>query len=286
MKTIDNMEFLTIKEFAGFVGINEQMLRHYDNKGIFFPAKHGIEFENKYRYYSPTQITTIKMIRILTKLRVPLDTIKGLAQSRTPEKLLKVLKRYHDLLKNELLLLQDSFSVINTYIELLYEGISATEPDIIVSEIPNRRILLGDINDFSDSTGFMREFTRFCSAPHEPKLNMSYPIGGYWENMETFLNEPSQPTRFFSLDPAGNDMKDAGQFLIGYTRGYYGETNDLPLKMIAYAEKNNLTFIGPVYNIYLYDELSIVDHKQYLLQVSASVKDTRSALSPPVRRRF
>ena len=70
-----------------------------------------------------------------------------------------------------------------------------------------------------------------------------------------------------------------GLYLIGYTRGYYGETNDLPNRMTAFAKKNGLIFNGPVYNIYLYDEMSVADANQYLLQVSASVKETRRVKS-------
>jgi effector-binding domain-containing protein len=103
--------------------------------------------------------------------------------------------------------------------------------------------------------------------------------------MNVFLNEPSQPTRFFSLDPNGKEKQPKGLYLTGYTRGYYGQTNDLPKRMAAFAKKNRLVFTGPVYNIYLFDEMSITDMNQYLLQVSASVKETRRVPSRrPVRR--
>ena len=83
----------------------------------------------------------------------------------------------------------------------------------------------------------------------------------------------------------GADKKAAGLYLVGYTRGYYGETNDLPARMRDFAKKNGLIFNGPVYNIYLFDEMSVADPKQYLLQVSASVKETRRVPSRrPVRQ--
>jgi effector-binding domain-containing protein len=67
----------------------------------------------------------------------------------------------------------------------------------------------------------------------------------------------------------------AGLYLIGYTRGYYGQTNDLPKRMASFARKNGLLFNGSVFNTYLFDEMSIIDTEQYLLQVSALVKETR-----------
>jgi len=87
--------------------------------------------------------------------------------------------------------------------------------------------------------------------------------------------------RFFSNDPKGHEQKAAGLYLVGYTRGYYGQTNDLPERMTAFAKKSGLVFTGPVYNLYLFDEISIDDPNQYLLQASASVMETRRV---PTRR--
>lgn len=268
-------DFLSINEFAKFVGISASALRHYDHMGVFIPARRGTEFENKYRFYSPLQITTVKMIRVLTEIGVPLKTIKELTQSRTPERIIKLLRKNKDMVAGEIGFLREAHAIISTYLDLLNEAISISETEISVSEMPEHRIILGGLNDFNGETGFMREFTRFCDAPHEPTLNMSYPIGGYFEDMAVFLHEPSQPTRFFSLDPKGYEQKATGLYLTGYTRGYYGQTNDLPKQMARFAKKNGLVFSGPVYNIYLTDELSVMDPDQYLLQVSASVRETR-----------
>jgi hypothetical protein len=93
--------------------------------------------------------------------------------------------------------------------------------------------------------------------------------------MDDFINGPSKPMRFFTIDPNGCDRKEEGLYLVGYTRGYYGEVNDLPARMAGYANDNGLIFIGPVYNVYLFDEMSILDKNNYLLQVSAPVRETR-----------
>ena len=268
-------DFLSIKEFAEIVGITAVALRYYDEIGIFLPAKHGDEYKNKYRYYAPMQITTVKMIRVLTEIGVPLKEIKGLTKSRTPESMIKLLSRYKDKVAEKIRFLQEIISVIGTFIELLNEGMSVTESEISVTEMPEKRIILGDRTDFSGSSEFYGEYIRFCNTPHEPKINPSYPVGGYWESMAVFLDEPSHPMRFFSLDPKGNERRAAGLYLNGYTRGYYGHTNDLPERMTVFAKKNGLVFTGAVYNTYLFDEISIADPEQYLLQVSASVTETR-----------
>jgi len=274
-------DFMSIKDFSNFVGITAASLRHYDNEDIFSPAKRGTENKNKYRYYSPMQITTVKMIRVLTDMGVPLGTIKELGQNRTPEKLLRLLNENRNRLEKEMCALQEKHAVISTFTELLNESMMARETELTVTQMPEKRILLGDINDFRGQTSFMREFLRFCNSPHEPEINTSLPIGGYFESMKAFLREPSRPTRFFSVDPKGNGKKAAGLYITGYTRGYYGQTNGLPEQIAAYAARNGFAFDGPVYNIYLSDEISEIDPEHYLLQVSASVAAPRRVPLPP-----
>ena len=269
--------YLTIKEFSELVGTTKEALRYYDRKGVFPHDRLGekSEYKNEYRYYTPTQVTIFKMVSVLSEIGVTLREIGELRIGRTPEKLVKLLSRQKRIVADEICFLQEVVSVISTFQELLNEGLGVTETEIYVSEMLTKPIILGDINDFEGSVSFFRAFTCFLHATHEPKLNLSYPIGGCFESMNVFLKEPSQPTRFFSLDPKGYEEKSGGLYLIGYTRGYYGQTNDLPKRMASYAKKNGLVFTGPVYNTYLFDEMSVVDPEQYLLQVCASVKETR-----------
>jgi len=284
-KNLD-MDYLSISEFAKFVGITIASLRNYDLQGVFLAEKRGDAEKNKYRYYSPVQITTVKMIRVLTEIGVKLKIIKELTLERTPEKMLKLLSQNRDRLASEIRFLQEVHAVISTTTELLNEGMCAMESELSVCEMDEKRIILGNVTDFNGETGFRREFLRFCEGSYEPPLNTSFPIGGYFESMDVFLDTPSQPTRFFTIDPKGNDKKPVGLYLVGYTRGYYGQTNDLPLRMAAYAKKNGLVFNGPVYNTYLSAEISEADPNNYLLQVSASVTETRRLPSRRPRRQY
>jgi len=153
-------DFLSIKEFAELVGMTVVALQHYDKTGIFLPAKRGIEFENKYRYYSPTQITSAKMIRVLTEIGVPLKIVKELTQHRTPEKTIKLLSRNKDKVADEVRFLQDVYSVISTFIELLNEGMSVTESEISVTEMPGKQMILGGLTEFCDTEAFYQTHAR------------------------------------------------------------------------------------------------------------------------------
>jgi DNA-binding transcriptional MerR regulator len=277
--------YLSIGEFASIVGITPSSLRGYDNKGIFSPAMRGDGLENDYRYYAPMQITTVKMIRVLTKIGVSLKTIREMAKGRTPEKMIKLLRRQKEALAGEIRFLQEAHSIIAMFLDFITEGLLAEESEVFVREGFERRIVLGEVNEYKDGEDFYGAFFRFCAARHTPEINLSYPIGGFFESMEGFLGNPSRPDRFFSHDPAGKDSMAKGLYLTAYTRGYYGQTNDLPERMAAYANQNGLTFVGPVYNTYLFDEVSMTDPNQYLLQATASVSEARRDPMSHIRHR-
>ena len=271
---IPDKELLFIKEFSELVGVNPATLRHYDEKEIFSPVKRGGELNTQYRYYAPSQITAIKMIRVLVGIGVPFEAIKKLSKKRTPEKLLKMLSQCKDNVAHEIRYLQESHAIIETFTDLLCEGICANESEITIAEMQEKPIILGDVADFGNKSGFMQGFLSFCNGSHRQQVNTSFPIGAYFDSFDNFANKTAHPTRFFSIDPRGNDKKPAGLYLIGYTRAYYGKANDLPQRMKNYAKNNDLKFTGPVYNIYLSDEVSEVEQNNYLLQVSAPVTET------------
>ena len=186
-ETIIYKDFLSINEFAKIVGMSIGTLRYYDNEDIFRPAKRGEGAKDKFRYYSPTQIKTVKMIRVLTEIGVPLQAIRELCDDRTPDKLIRLFSKYKRVAEDELRFLDEVCSIICTFLELLNEGISITEDEIHVTELEERQIIMGGVNDFAGETGFVREFTRFCNSQHEPKINLSYPVGGYFDSMDVFL---------------------------------------------------------------------------------------------------
>jgi hypothetical protein len=211
------------------------------------------------------------MIRVLTELGVPLKTILNMMKERTPAKTLKLLSEQSSKLYANLCRLQEALSVLRVFVGMLRDGIKADESELSVTHMSEIPITLGIPCEFEEGQSFYSEFARFSSQRYIPPLNMSYPIGGFFDSMETFLETPSCPTRFFSANPNGHAKKNEGLYLIGYTRGYYGQTNDLPEMMSDYAKKHKLVFDGPVYNLYLFDELSVNDPEKYLLQVCAQI---------------
>ena len=263
---------MPIKEFSKVTGLTESALRRFDKEGIFKPSK--LDEKNHYRYYDPTQIITAKMIHVLINVGISLTDIKELTHERSPVELLKRLTKQRNIVDEKLNVLTEGRSTINIFLSSLVEGLSAIENDITVIKMCERKIVLGDENDFGNDSDFYNGFTKYCNSMRERNVNLAYPVGGFFENMEAFIKNPSKPTRFFSINPSGNDKRKEGFYLVGYTRGYYGQTNGLENKMSFYAQNNGIALSGPVYNIYPLDEISTIDSNNYLLQVAATVKET------------
>ena len=265
-------DLLSIKKFAEFSGIKQSVLRYYDEIGLFSPIHRG---ENGYRYYSPQQLITVKQINVLSNLRTSLKDISELEKKRSPKNVLDLLIKQESKFDLEMHQLQVAYSITHMFRKLIQTGLSANEHEISDCEMNSVPIIMGPINDFGNNQFFYETFIQFCQNSKNIRINLSYPVGGYFETINDFIKEPSRPTRFFSLDPSGYDEKHAGRYLVGYSRGYYGHMGNSPERLIEYAKQHNLVFNGPLYVIYLHDQISIKEPSQYLAQFSIPITDKK-----------
>jgi len=261
-------DILTIREFSKFTGIRESKLRHYDEVKLFRPIKRG---ENGYRYYSATQTIAVNLINVLRNANIPIKKISEVEKQKSPEAILELLQRQELELNKELLNLQQAYAIIHTYCGLIREGLLADEEAISSRRMAAMPIELGPLNDFS-SGYFYDSFFNFIGRMTDRRVDPAYPAGGFYKDMDDFLNAPGQPTRYFSLAPTGRDTKEEGNYLVGYTRGDYGNLGNLPERLQSYAKEHGFALAGPVYEIYLHDEIAIDDPMRYLIQVSVPVK--------------
>jgi effector-binding domain-containing protein len=187
---------------------------------------------------------------------------------------LKLLEEQEAAIASEVERLQALYAIIHTISNLISTGLGADKDKITVENMDAMPITLGRTNNF-EGESFFSAFTEFCVNAPLSGINLSYPVGGFFENMQVFSEAPSQPQQFFSVDPNGRDIKAKDLYLIAYTKGYYGKTNDVANRILKFADENNLEFCGPVYNIYLFDEVSVQNFSDYLLQVSVAVRTRR-----------
>jgi DNA-binding transcriptional MerR regulator len=273
----DNMKnptMLSIREFAKYTGVKQSTLRFYDEIGLLSPAGRGEE--NNYRYYRPNQSMTVSFINVLIDLGVPLAEIKEMSELRTPEYVIELLSKQEVILDRKLNELHAAYSIIHTFRKNIQTGLIAHDGEVKTERLDDAYFILGPVNDFTDGQTFYEPFMNFRDKAKDFRINLSYPIGGYHYDMDSFLRAPGQPDKFFSLDPTGNCTREPGEYLVGYTRGYYGEFGALPQKMASYAKERGLVCFGPVYTEYPLDEISVSQPDRYLARLFVSVSDNRA----------
>jgi len=270
---MDETELLGIREFAEYIGVKQSILRHYDDIGLFCPVYRR---ENGYRYYSPLQITAFNMVSVLCDLKTALREIGVLQRSRTPETILEHLEKQEERFDAEMRRLQESYSISHMYRRMIKEAFSVDESAVIEQHMPETPIFIGPETRFEGTTRFFSDFIAFCRCAREKGINLSYPVGAMFHNMNIFAQRPSMPNLFYSTDPRGAGKKEAGNYLVAYTRGYYGKVNNIAERIIEYAKKHNLCFEGPVYSLYLLDEVSVSDPDKYMARICVRVKKGKS----------
>jgi len=273
---------LSIKEFSEFTGMNQSTLRYYDEIGLLPAALRG---ENNYRYYVPFQIIKLNYINVLIELGIPLSVIKDMNENRTPESIIELLRRQENKLDYKLNELHTAYSIIHTYIANIQNGLMAENGAIRIEELDTANYVLGGVNDFTknDET-FYEKFIRFCKSANKRRINLRYPVGGYHDDINSFFKAPNRPDRFFSEDPLGNSVRPEGKYLVAYSRGYYGEFGDTPERMSEYAKEHDLTFKGPVYVVFILDEISITEPEQYLSRFTVGISQKNQSKTRKVNR--
>ena len=290
-------EYYTIQEFARITGAEVSKLRFYDKIGVFSPVMR--DPENNYRYYSLAQIPTLNFIIVLSDLNIPLKTIAELRKQRTPSELLKLLEKREKEMDMEMRALRERYSVIHARRELINYGVIVSngftavdgirvaagdhaeggvrvdENVISVLHREDKEVHLWPRNEYKEGDTFMQPLAAFIVQTKERHINLDFPVGGYWENMESFLKAPSCPENFFTIDPTGTTIRKEGDYLVGFCRGYYSEMGDLPKKMDAYAKENSIALSGPVWVMYMLEEISTLEPSQYLAQACVAVSRPR-----------
>lgn len=264
-------KFLSIKEFSRFSNIAISTLRYWDEIGLFSPAKRNPS--NNYRYYSPEQLIKVNFITVLSNLNIPLKTIKDIEDDRTPENITQLIEQKEKALDIGMYELRQRYSIIHTRRDLINNGKQAASEnidEISIMHLEDTSIIIGPRDDSNDDE-FYESFVRFCEQAKSLRINLNFPIGGLHDSWDSFQKIPGSPHNFFSVDPTGNDKQPAGDYVVGFKRGYYGQFDDLPGRMAKFISDNSLSVTGPVYVVYLHDEICVRDPSQYLARVCVAV---------------
>jgi len=262
-------DLYSIQEFSRISGIDATVLRYWDDIGIFSPINRNPE--NNYRYYSIAQLLALNFVSTMSDLGIPLKTIAELREERNPEEILRILEKREKELDMELRTLRLRSSVIHARQELIRKGLKADETKISIEYIEEKALIMWPRNEYQEDETFIDALATFSNQSKEHHVNLSFPVGGYWDSLEAYQEAVLRPTDFFSIDPVGRNTMKEGDYLVGYTRGYYGNMGDLPERMASYLKENSLVASGPLYLFYLHEETCTEDPLQYLAQACIAI---------------
>ena len=262
--------YYSVNEFAKLSGVEASTLRYWDSIGLFSPVMR--DPETNYRHYSLAQITALNFVATCRDIGVPLETIAELRKKRNPEEFLRLLERKERDLDMELHDLQERSAIIHAKQLFIRYGLNVDETQIsIAHREEDWSAVLWPRNEYNQGDTFLEPLTEFVNKADEHRINLGFPIGGRYDDLESFVKAPGRPDNFFSLDPTGANRRKQGEYIVGFARGYYGELGDLPDRIVRYLEENSLQAVGHVYLTYPHDEACYDEPDNYLAQVMIGV---------------
>ena len=268
---MNNEGLISIGEMARYARISRPALIHYDHLGLITPVKRG---DNNYRLYSSRQLQSVRLVATLQDIGMPLKDIAKLVRRRTPESIMGLMEKYETHVGMSIAKLRRTQALMRTLKEAIAEGLSANEDAIEIKHMKEEALLIGPQIDYSDGKSIeeaMLEFYSFC-LDCDDSLDLNYPVWGIFSERRIKNRDWNRPDRFYFKMPGAPDRKPEGLYLVGYTRGYYGNSDALYKRMTAHIEESSLEINGPAYETYPLNEISVADSNKYLMRVSIAVR--------------
>jgi len=259
------VSLLSIKEFSAMCGVMVSTLRFWDETGLLSPAWRNEK--TRYRYYSPEQIMTAKLLETLVKLNIPLRNYTETNGEPVTEHALHLCRSCCRRLETEIAQMQATRALLQNHASLIEESQSIQPEEIAVRTLPERPFRLIPLATAGGRAGH----DYMCQSLAQARGDNS-PFGYAFRSFNALLKQPCRPTQLVSFDPKGPGIRQAGEYLVGAVKCGYGENSGLPRRMHDYALENGLEPQGPAYMIYLHSTAGIAAPEEYLLQISVGVK--------------
>ncbi|MDR2356864.1 MAG: MerR family transcriptional regulator [Oscillospiraceae bacterium] len=267
-----NTELLSISELAKFSRVSRTALIHYDKVGLVKPIARG---DNNYRHYSDEHIALVNLVRTLQHLGMSLKEITFVAQHRTPESIMKLFNEQIVNIDRDIMSLANARKLMENMISVIDDVIDVDEDKIYLERLPEERIFLGPDNDYSNGRTLntaLLDFYNWCKV-FDSSMNLNYSAWGIFSAERLKRGDWVWPDKFYFNNPDGPDIKPEGLYATGYTRGNYGDTDNLYRRLMAFIAEHKLKLTGPSFETYPLNEISIMDPSNYLIRVSIAVEE-------------
>jgi len=260
----------SINEFANFSRTTKDTILHYDRIGLLKPK---IRKENGYRYYSPSQLAVVNVIRTFQELGLSLNEISVLIDKRDPDNLYSTFDHQMQMIDDRIRELSQSRHLLTTVYDNYNDGLNVDEESLTIEYLDAKPIIMGEINDYSNGKDDYDALNVFYKEINEryPTLNLNYPVWGFFSKDRIVNGDWNWPDRFYIYHPSGEQVRPSGTYAVGYTRGGYGDCDELYERLIDFIRQEKYKVIGGSYEEYILNELFMPDDSQYLIRVSIQV---------------
>jgi len=203
-----------------------------------------------------------------------LDEIRDLKNRRTPQLTNSILDEQVKKIDENIDYWVRARKLLRILQHMIASVEDADEDTITVKHLPAEAIILGELNDFSRERTFYDAFLSFYQdmiAKH-PDLDLNYPVWAIYSEEKIRSGDFSHPDRFYFYNPEGYDKKPAGLYVIGYSRGGYGNTGDLYNRLLKFIDENKYEINGNIYEEYPLNEACVAEQDNYLIRIMISVR--------------
>ncbi|MDR1298814.1 MAG: MerR family transcriptional regulator [Oscillospiraceae bacterium] len=267
-----NTGLLSISELAKFSRVSRTALLHYDKVGLIKPISRS---DNNYRHYSDEHIAVVNLVRTLQHLGMSLKDITFVAHHRSPQSILDLFSEQIGNIDRDIKSLIKARKLMTNMINVITDAKDVDESAIVIARLPEEHIFLGPPNDYSNGrtlNAALLDFYKWCKM-RDDDMDLNYSAWGTFSADRLKRGDWVWPDRFYFNNPDGADIKPEGLYVTGYTRGNYGAADGLYNRLMAYIDSNKLKLIGPSYETYPLNEISVMDPNEYLIRVSILVEE-------------
>ena len=260
----------SVGAFAKYTRTTKDTLLHYDRIGLLSPAIRG---DNSYRYYAPNQLALVNVIRTLQQVGLSLQEIKELMDDRNPENFDVTFEQQMKKIDEKIIELCDAKHLLRKLHSNIKVGLGVDEEAISVEFLKKEKMIMGGINDYSNEQDDFDALNVFYRKVHEkyPKLNLNYPVWGAFSKERIRNRDWKYPDRFYFYHPKGDEYRPESLYVIGYTRGGYGNCGELYERLMDFIDENEYEISGDSFEEYVLNEISVVNDQNYLIRIMIAV---------------
>lgn len=278
--------FLSIGNFSRLSRISIRSLRFYDEIGLLLPQ--FVDPSSGYRFYIAEQLKEAEKIRLLRSLDVPLENIREVL-SGSDEVVEQVIEQHRHRLRLQIEDLQRTLQHLDR-VSMHHQDIRPT----LEEEGPGRILSLGLMTGLSGIEP-TRERTSKMLLRHAEELGLKV-VSPYMELRSVFINDQQdlfKPEMVAAVCPKDDPFEielayavegqaevkspfllremPAGSYLTLTHLGPYEPLHLVHQAMLEYVQKNNMTFMGGIREVYLKGAQDTPDADGWITRVQYQV---------------